>query len=1325
MLQACAGVYVTGLTPDWSAILPPLDQPVDLPSYPWQRERYWLREFDRFGGITAPAAAVAEPSLLGARSSDQGDGSISFEGRWPTPGISWLSDHRIGGRIVMPGAAMLELLRAAASEAADGAVVTVSNFVVNEPLLLPDGSAERFAWQTVVIPDGAGVRVELRAPRAGERGAGDTLRCVASADAMVCRDEQVATPEVAIAAHWQHDAESLYARFTALGMQFGESFHAIDLWRLDATSGEAWLVRRAPSGSGASVAGVHPAVLDGALQLCVTAMTSADESLPGALLLPMGVDSYTVLKPAPQRVRAVMQVTRETGSAAMMANVVLYDEAGARVAVINGARFAQVEADALASLTSIDDDLYDIEWRRIGSSVAVGAAAAAGRWIVLTNDSDVGQAMIHGLEAAGGVCEVVRAQSVAGAAGWAVDPETPTSVRDCFRAIVGASPLPVRGIVHAWSADAGAVASAATTANLLDPDWLVTGSALSTLQALAQEPMAGAPLFLLTQGAQPVKGAVAAPQHAGLWGLARVATLEMADVDCRVIDMEPGPASASAPAVIGELVRTDAVQPRVALRGGDRFTPFIARYRARAASAVPRDARLVLSDAGTLESLRWESASFRAPEADEVRVQVLATGVNFRDVLLALGMYPGSDGVLGAECVGVVDAVGRDVTTLQRGDRVFGFAPGSMATSVIVPAAFLAAVPDDVSDTQAAALPVAFLTAMLGLYATAQITRGTKVLVHAAAGGVGLAAVQLVQRVGGEVFATAGSPAKRAYLKSIGVQHVFDSRSVSFADDVLAATDGRGVDVVLNSLAGEFITASVRTIATGGWMLELGKRDIWTPAQVASARPDVRYRAYDLGGEALADRGLLPPMLAELRAWLADGSLRPLPTRAFEFGAVSEAMRFMAQARHIGKLVLRAPVRTQMADASLVRGNATYLITGGTGAVGVRTARWLVSAGARSIVLTGRRAPGAESQAIIDGCRAAGADVFVRAVDVSDERAMAAVLGEIDAEMPPLRGVVHAAGVVDDGVLVNLTWARWRAVLQGKACGARILNALTQHRSLDFFVMYAAAGLHLGPLGQGPYAAANAELEALASSRREHGLPALSIAWGMWPDAGMAADVAARGGDGWSGRGLHWIDPERAFAQMARLLAEHATQVIAMPINWAQFLERLPAGEDRSFFRAVEPMVRRVPTAPLAATGRAVSVVESWRAAPASAWRDLAIAHVLERTRQVLGVDDLFVIPEGVALKDVGLDSLMAVELRNVLTRSLGKSLPATLLFDYPSLDALSGYLLRTFELLPPVVPAVVSVPTNATSEIETLTDEEAEALLLAELNSLDSQGRR
>ena len=308
-------------------------------------------------------------------------------------------------------------------------------------------------------------------------------------------------------------------------------------------------------------------------------------------------------------------------------------------------------------------------------------------------------------------------------------------------------------------------------------------------------------------------------------------------------------------------------------------------------------------------------------------------------------------------------------------------------------------------------MPVAFLTAMFGLQRIAGITSGTRVLVHAAAGGVGLAAVQVAQRHGAKVFATAGSAAKRELLGELGVEHVFDSRSTDFAEELLAVTDGEGVDVVLNSLSGEFIEASVRTLRSDGWFLELGKRDIWTTEQMAATRPDIHYRVYDLGDEARADHTLLGPLLDEIAAGLSDGTLHPLPVRSWDFSSAPEAFRWMAQARHVGKLVLTAPAESGDEPRDLVRSDATYWITGGAGALGLRTAEWLVDHGARHVVLTGRSDPDDDAGQAIAGLIRRGARVVFRNADAADPVAMAVVRDEIVNTMPALRGVVHAAGI--------------------------------------------------------------------------------------------------------------------------------------------------------------------------------------------------------------------------------------------------------------------------------------------------------------------------
>ena len=402
---------------------------------------------------------------------------------------------------------------------------------------------------------------------------------------------------------------------------------------------------------------------------------------------------------------------------------------------------------------------------------------------------------------------------------------------------------------------------------------------------------------------------------------------------------------------------------------------------------------------------------------------------------------------------------------------------------------------------------------------------GMRVLIHAAAGGVGIAAVRLALRAGAEVFATAGSPAKRKLVQSMGVAHVFDSRSLSFsAAEIRQLTGGAGVDVVLNSLAGEFIAASFSVLAQGGCFLELGKRDIWLVEQAGRLRPDARYVPYDLGTEAKADPAMLASLMSELIAALESGELPPMPARVFEFDEARDALRLMAQARHTGKLVLRAPQLSadSRAAAALVRDDATYLITGGLGALGVRTARWLVDKGARHLVLVGRHAPGAEAAVLIQECERRGARIVVRAADVGELAPMRALFAEITRTMPPLRGVVHAAGALSDGVLLQQDWERWQSALTGKAHGARVLDELTRTLGLDFFVLYSAAGLLLGAAGQGPYAAANAELDAIAHARRSCGLPALSVAWGMWrkeawPRLPLPGELTCGGRVAWPG----------------------------------------------------------------------------------------------------------------------------------------------------------------------------------------------------------------
>jgi NADPH:quinone reductase-like Zn-dependent oxidoreductase/acyl carrier protein len=657
------------------------------------------------------------------------------------------------------------------------------------------------------------------------------------------------------------------------------------------------------------------------------------------------------------------------------------------------------------------------------------------------------------------------------------------------------------------------------------------------------------------------------------------------------------------------------------------------------------------------------------------------------------------------------------VTHVTIGDTVLGMAAGGLRNYVTAPAGAFIAKADCLSVDEAATVPVTFLTAEYALNRLAQMKPGQRVLIHAAAGGLGLAAVQLAQRAGAEIFATAGSPEKHQYLRSLGITHIFNSRTLDFAAEIDAVTGGTGVDIVLNSLAGEFIERSVSVLRRGGCFLEVGKAGIWTAEQMTAARPDVAYHPIYLGSVDLA---IVQQMLRELMDAFEARQLVPLPIRRFALTEAVDAFRFMAQAKHIGKIVVTvddgAPARPS------VRADATYLITGGLGALGLEVARHLVSRGARHLVLAGRSAPSADAADTIAELERAGATIVAARADVSRAADVAAMLEQIDGRMPPLAGVVHAAGVLDDGVLAEQTWARFETVLAPKLAGAWNLHRLTEQRPLDFFVMFSSMVALFGGPGQGSYAAANAFLDALAHHRRGRARPALSVNWGPWAAVGMAASAGDRDHRRWRDQGMGSIAAHEGVALLDRLLQVPAApaQVAILPIDWTTLLRRYASGQEPRLFAEIAASLSQVRrAAPPAARRR--SLVEELASIPTGRQRAFVDARLRDEAMKVLGLAPDTPLDPSQPLRELGLDSLMAVELRNAIADALGRPLSSTLLFKYPTLEALSEFAAAQLVASPAAsdTPAAASAGASDAAEVAALTDEEARDLLSSELQSL------
>ena len=787
---------------------------------------------------------------------------------------------------------------------------------------------------------------------------------------------------------------------------------------------------------------------------------------------------------------------------------------------------------------------------------------------------------------------------------------------------------------------------------------------LALIQAwLDQERLVDSRLVLLTEGAvragaEPLP---VDPVQAAAWGLVRSAQAEhpgrllLVDVD----DLSGGEAALAAALASGD--------EQCAVRDGVVHVPRLVGAEQRGALAPPAASawRLTAGEHETVDALSLiEAPDARAPLAPgEVRVAVRAAGLNFRDVLLALGMYPGG-GVLGSEAAGVVVECAPDVTEVRPGDRVFGVVPHSLGTLVVADRRTLAPVPQGWSFAQAAAVPVAFLTAYYALVDLARTRPGDAVLVHAATGGVGTAAVQLARHLGAEVFGTA-SPGKWEALRRAGLadDHIASSRTTEFAALFRRATGDRGMDVVLNSLTGESVDASLGLCAADARFVEMGKTDVRDAAELAER--SVAYRAFDLM-EAGPDR--IRQMLAALLELFAAGALAPPPATVRDIRAAPDAFRHLAQARHTGKLVLTVP-RAPDPDG-------TVLVTGGTGTLGGLVARHLVTAhGARHLLLVSRRGEDAPGVAAFRRELAGlGAAVTVAACDITDRRALREMLAAVPAAHP-LTAVVHAAGVLDDGLVGALTPERLHRVTGPKADAAWALHEETSDADLSAFVTFSSAAGLMGAPGQGNYAAANAFLDGLAQLRRAQGLPGLSLAWGFWEEAsGMTEHLGDAELRRLARNGVLPLPSAQGLALFDAALAADHHGVLA-PVRLS-----LPALRARAADGALPPLLHRLAgvgalrTAAGAASAGGSLARRLAGLAPAQR-RETLREFVRREAAAVLGYGGEAPLEADQAFRDLGFDSLTAVELRNRVNRATGLRLPVTLVFDFPTPRALAERL--------------------------------------------------
>ncbi len=1279
LLDSLARLHELGHSVDWRAFHRPFPhRRVKLPGYPFQRQRYWWspvgqgeapstlwRQFIHPGGSGAalttlqsaavagsPATGLPAPALAGAAAALE---PLALPGGTEQRLQTWLSaaapedlsDHRIRNQVVFPAAGFLLLALQALQQLERP--LALADLELDTPLRLSDAAT------TLQLVLGEAIEFHSAGPEAG--AGSPAWRCHGRARRPHGSDASAIPPPFAPfeapADAAELDLDHFYAALRQFGLNYGPSFRGlISLRRAggdrpDADSpgvgqgaGRAWATLQRPPGAS------DWALLDACFQ--AVAATLDPEASAGQLLLPVGLQELSLARlPLPDRFECQVQLRHSDEPALVLADLLLCSSGDAASAPevlgwLRGFRLRRLPRQALEWLFP----QAEAEPAAGESPQALNRDLVRHHWIpVATEEHRDGDA----------------------------DAQGPPAEAD---------------VLWIESADAD----------------LETG--IAALLQLAQKASAGSAttIWLVLEGQSATAHALAA--------MARTAALEAGRSTWFTLWLPAGARRDNLSIPWGAIQCLAQEEATLAFDGAQL-------QRGRLLPVHPERFRYGTASFGLLESLHPAPLPPQSPARGELELVVEATGLNFRDVLNALGLlreYSRQLGMdeaarvpFGGECVGRVVAVGEGVDPALIGQRMLAaLAVGSLASHVVTRAELCVPLPEAMSIEVGASLSTAFLTAVYGLDTLAQLKPGETVLIHAAAGGVGQAAVQVAQRLGARVFATA-SDAKHALLLEQGVEAVFDSRSTLFAEQLLARTDGRGVDVVLNSLKGEWVDASFRALARGGRFVELGKIEIWSRTEAEQRRPDARYLPFDLLEVAAADPGLIQQLLRDILTRVDSGAFRPIPLQSFPIERTEEAFRLMAQSRHIGKVVIQLQPRTPTGLA--IRPAGTYLISGAFGGIGRLLCSWLADQGAASLLLLAR--PGGrdpeQRRELLASLTARGLAVQVLELDLGcagegGHRVVDALRAALAGLPPdqPLRGVFHAAGVLDDGLIPTQTPQRIAAVMAPKLAGWQQLDRALQASGADpeLVVMFSSMASLIGSPGQSGYSAANGALDGLMRASARPGW--LSLQWGPWASGGMAAALDPQQQQRLQAFGLRLLEPALALERLERAIRQElAGPVAVIDVDWQTLARQAPERQAR----ALEALVRSSARDEESPEAAEPAYLLTLRQIPAAERLSTLIAFIQKQLATVMGIVDSDQIDPGEPLFNLGLDSLMALELMVLLEKNLGIKLTESLVFEYPTIEALSGYFMQ--ELFRDDGSSATSIPTESLSshQVEQATD--------------------
>ena len=1276
--EELAQAYVAGAEIDWAAWnRDQIRERIRLPGYAFERARHWFRAASKPSKVHSSGTSTGHP-LLGSRLRSAAV-AVQYEQLITLTGeLAWLADHRIGGRVLMPATAYAELLLAAADRLSGPGAALLEELLFSRPLELD----RECLLQLLVEP--AEARPGSQRVRIYSTAADGEPQWMLHAEGTVRRQpltaEELTLDLEAIRARCTDvlDGASFYRGLEARGADFGPYFRQVE--RVWSNGNEALAeVKLARLGER-----LHPASLDACLQVAAALFDFGNDQT----LLPLSLGSLA-FRTTDLPEKALVYVTRdvETGSGqTQVLRVNLQIFAPDQTPLIDPINVA-FASENKERTSNPADWFYEIKWQE--SVLAPQSKTLPMQWMLILQDLTPDDPFVDQ------VSEALRKrgqQSAAFVMARGAE-QAPTALEEMLRSGTSRLVFLHRPLRLNQEQSAGVTDAARPTIEAM----LDLSRALAASRSSAKRR-----LYVLTHSSHSVaqNQEMANPLEVLISGVAATLAAEDPSVGCTRLDVDLEITGLGADAIVTEML-ADHQEDWVSLCGETRFVPRLQPHQAIA--DIP--AALTFTPGAGLTSLAYQPIEPHKLAPDEIEIEVCAAALNFHDVLAAIDLLPDKD-PLGAECSGIVRRVGSGVTRFSDGDEVLAIAIGCFATYAIATEPLVFRKPASLSFEQAASLPIAYLTAHYCLHSLARISSGQRVLIHAASGGVGLAAVYLCQRAGAEIFVTAGSDAKREYLSSLGVEHVMDSRSELFASQVKALTNGRGVHVVLNSLAGRLTDAGLAVTAPGGLFIDIGKTDIRQASRVAEEFPAVRYQAVDLTRQLVDSPGEMGDRLTGILNEITAGQLPALPISNFDWEDPAKAFRHMAAARHIGKVVLfKPPLPPRVLEVST---SSSYLVTGGLTGLGLEAVEWLASKKAGKVVIVARRPASVACEQRLEEVRRQGVELAIITGDIAHPEV---VRRAMEVAGTALRGILHCAGAIDDAPMVKQTWENFNQAFDGKANGAWLLHQATRSQALDFFVLFSSWASLAGAPGAANYSAANLFLDALAGYRRRLGLVATSLSWGPWRALGMTAQREERD---FSQRGFipfTALDGRRAL-EYATLRPMPAHVAVAQ-VDWYKFEQSTDSGGvASSLYTGLLPLAFHQEPEPPPALAPSASLVEKLRSSSPQLRMLLLKQHVDETLASILGLGTAEEIDPDQPLEAIGMDSILSIEVKNALSSQFGLSLPMTLLFDYPAAGALTRYLAERLHLRDGASEELEMK--TLLDELETMSDDEVMKVLTA-----------